>query len=44
MSAEVFAAVLLAALLHAVWNALVKSGVDKDATMLAVVLGRRPRR
>ncbi|PWE32083.1 hypothetical protein DDZ14_11550 [Maritimibacter sp. 55A14] len=40
MSAGVFAIVLLAALLHAVWNALVKSGADKTVAMLAVVLGQ----
>ncbi|MEM8576782.1 MAG: DMT family transporter [Pseudomonadota bacterium] len=42
MSATIFAAVLLAALLHAVWNALVKRGGDKLLTMAAVVLGHLP--
>ena len=42
MSAGVFAAVLLAALLHAGWNALVKGGADKHAAMTAVVLGHLP--
>ena len=42
MSLPVFLCVLLAALLHATWNALVKGGADKDATMTAVVLGHVP--
>ncbi|MEM8654111.1 MAG: DMT family transporter [Pseudomonadota bacterium] len=42
MTTIVFAAVLLAALLHAVWNALVKGGADKHMTMTAVVLGHLP--
>lgn len=42
MSAMVFAAVLLAALLHAGWNSLVKSGLDKRVSMGAVVLGHAP--
>ena len=33
---------LLAALLHASWNALVKIGADKHASMAAVVLGHVP--
>jgi drug/metabolite transporter (DMT)-like permease len=40
MSAGVFLAVLGAALLHAVWNALVKGGSDKHLGMCAVVLGQ----
>ncbi len=40
MSTSVFAIVLLAALLHAVWNALVKGGADKITAMTAVVLGQ----
>ncbi|MDF1871150.1 hypothetical protein [Vannielia sp.] len=40
MSGTVFAVVILAALLHAVWNALVKGGADKGAAMGAVVLGQ----
>jgi drug/metabolite transporter (DMT)-like permease len=35
----VFCAVILAALLHAAWNALVKSGADKPLSMTAVTLG-----
>ncbi len=42
MSTTVFLAVLLAALLHATWNALVKNGGDKHASMTAVVLGHLP--
>lgn len=40
MTGAVFAAVLLAAGLHAVWNALVKGGEDKAAGMVAVVIGQ----
>ena len=39
MSVPVFAAVLGAALLHAVWNALVKTGADKQTAMLMLSLG-----
>ena len=39
MSLSVFLAVILAALLHATWNALAKSGSDKHRSMTAVVLG-----
>lgn len=39
MSAAVFAAVLLAGLLHAGWNALVKTGLSKQASMLVLSLG-----
>ena len=42
MSITVFIAVLVAALLHAVWNALVKGGADKYLSMCAVVLGHMP--
>ncbi len=42
MSTVVFIAVILAALLHAVWNALVKGGADKTLAMAAVVLGHMP--
>ncbi|CTQ51347.1 DMT family transporter [Jannaschia donghaensis] len=42
MTTPVFLAVLLAALLHAVWNALVKGGSDKHAAMTGVVLGHLP--
>lgn len=40
MSGTVFAVVLLAAALHAGWNALVKGGADKAAAMAAVVIGQ----
>ena len=40
MTLTVFAAVLFAALLHAVWNALVKGGSDKAAAMTAVMIGQ----
>jgi hypothetical protein len=42
MSTTVLLAVLLAALLHATWNALVKGGDDKLLNMSAVVLGHVP--
>ena len=42
MNAVVFGAVIGAALLHAVWNALVKGGSDKALSMGAVVLGHAP--
>jgi drug/metabolite transporter (DMT)-like permease len=38
----VFCVVLLAAMFHAGWNALVKSGGDKHLSMAAVVLGHVP--
>ena len=40
MSTAIFAIVLLAALLHATWNALVKGGSDKSVAMAAVVIGQ----
>lgn len=40
MTAGIFALVLVAACLHAVWNALVKGGGDKGVAMAAVVLGQ----
>lgn len=40
MSGAVFAIVMLAAALHAVWNALVKGGADKAGAMGAVILGQ----
>lgn len=40
MSAAIFFTVLGAALLHAIWNALVKGGHDKTQGMSAVVLGQ----
>ena len=42
MSLPVFGAVILAALLHASWNALVKGGADKAVNMAGVVLGHTP--
>ncbi|WP_281858746.1 DMT family transporter [Litoreibacter halocynthiae] len=42
MTSLVFFAVLTAALLHAAWNALVKSGSDKRLNMAAVVIGHLP--
>ncbi|GAA0324555.1 DMT family transporter [Psychrobacter aestuarii] len=42
MSTLVFFAVIGAAILHAAWNALVKSGADKKVSMGAVVLGHMP--
>tara|TARA_B110000093_G_scaffold93059_1_gene100567 strand:- start:357 stop:1202 length:846 start_codon:yes stop_codon:yes gene_type:complete len=42
MSTLVFFAVIGAAVLHAAWNALVKSGVDKTMVMGAIVLGHLP--
>lgn len=42
MTPTVFFAVIAAALLHAVWNALVKSARDKQAGMTAVVIGHLP--
>lgn len=42
MDPFVFVAVLLAAVLHATWNALTKSGGDKETSMAAVVLGHVP--
>ncbi|QIE46974.1 EamA family transporter [Pseudohalocynthiibacter aestuariivivens] len=40
MNVSVFGIVLLAALLHAGWNALVKGGLDKTRSMAAVVIGQ----
>ena len=42
MSGHVFAAVIAAAVLHAVWNALVKGSSDKALSMGAVALGHLP--
>lgn len=39
MSPEVFVAVLLAAILHASWNAIIKSGEDKFAAISLMSLG-----
>jgi drug/metabolite transporter (DMT)-like permease len=38
----VFLAVITAAVLHAVWNAIVKGGADKHLNMTALVLGNIP--
>jgi len=40
MSDVVFIMVIVAAALHATWNAALKSGADKQLTMIAVVLGQ----
>ena len=42
MTTPVFLAVILAALLHATWNAVVKGGGDKHVSMAAVVIGHLP--
>lgn len=42
MELTVFIAVLAAAVLHAVWNAVVKGGHDKHLGMTAIVLGHAP--
>lgn len=42
MSTAVFLAVLTAAVLHALWNALVKGSRDKHLSMTAVVMGSLP--
>lgn len=42
MDAIVFTAVIMAAALHAVWNALAKTGADKHVSMAAIVLGHAP--
>ena len=42
MSLFVFLTVMGAAILHAVWNALVKGAADKTVSMTAVVLGHAP--
>lgn len=42
METIVFGAVILAAALHAIWNALVKGTGDKFLSMTAVVLGHAP--
>ncbi len=42
MSVVVMAVVLLAALLHASWNFIVKRTDDKNLSMCAVVLGHTP--
>ena len=42
MTSTVFLAVILAALLHAVWNAIVKGGNDKRLNMAGLVMGSIP--
>lgn len=42
MTTTVFFAVLFAAVLHAVWNALLKHGADKYVGMAGVVIGHTP--
>jgi drug/metabolite transporter (DMT)-like permease len=42
LSTIVFVAVITAAALHAVWNALAKGGSDKHLSMTAIVLGHSP--
>jgi drug/metabolite transporter (DMT)-like permease len=42
VSLAVFVAVVIAAFLHAAWNAIVKGGADKRLAMTAVVLGHVP--
>ena len=42
MTGDVFLVILLAALLHAGWNAVVKGSADKHGSMAAVVIGHVP--
>ena len=42
MPLTVFLAIIFAALLHAIWNAMVKKGDDKYISLTAVVLGHIP--
>ena len=42
MSLKVFIVVILAAFLHAVWNAMVKKGDNKYVSLTAIVLGHVP--
>ena len=42
MTTTVFLVVIAAAFLHALWNALLKSGADKFVGMSAVMLGQAP--
>ncbi|MEP1968000.1 MAG: DMT family transporter, partial [Marinomonas sp.] len=42
MTPLVFLAVIAAAMLHAIWNALVKGGADKRLNMAGVVIGHIP--
>jgi hypothetical protein len=42
MDSTVFFVILLATILHAVWNAMVKHHPDKAIAVLAIVLGHIP--
>ena len=42
MSLNIFLAVILAAFLHAVWNAIVKNEENKYLAVTAIVLGNVP--
>ncbi len=42
MPLTVFLAIIFAAILHAIWNAMVKKGNDKYISLTAVVLGHVP--
>ena len=42
MPLTVFFAIIFAAFLHAIWNAMVKKGDDKYISLTAVVLGHIP--
>ncbi len=42
MDIFIFSVVIVAAALHAIWNALIKGGTDKHLGMVAVTLGRVP--
>ena len=42
MSSTVFIAVIFAALLHSIWNAMVKNYEDKAISVSAIVLGHIP--
>ena len=42
MPLSVFFAIIFAALLHAIWNAMVKKGEDKYISLTAIVLGHVP--
>ena len=42
MPFTVFVAIIFAAFLHAIWNAMVKQGDDKYVSLTAVVLGHIP--
>ena len=42
MEANVFLIILLATIMHAIWNAMVKHHPDKAIAVLAIVLGHIP--